>query len=312
MSGFIFFFLYQKKIADRTISLANFAVLRLSRLYPLHVATLLVVAFGQSCYARVTNSYYVYGFNDLYHFLLNLGLAPAWGLEKGISFNGPVWSVSIEILLYALFYVVCRARMASNLMLVALAFVGTGGLVTKLYNIPLSLGLACFFTGGLAYRAYAAVVLKRNGKLILLVALVVASIAWLMALLGASGQLEFSGTGKWEWLLKRLLTIYLLYPLTLISLALLDSHWQQGRVVASLGDISYSSYLIHFPLQLAIVTIFTKTKTDPSIFYSPLFLVGFFCVLIGLSLASHKYFEMPAQRWMRGRFCSSPASNLDG
>ena len=44
LSGFIFFWLYGDKVRDRKTGPATFAVLRLSRLYPLHLATLLAEA----------------------------------------------------------------------------------------------------------------------------------------------------------------------------------------------------------------------------------------------------------------------------
>jgi peptidoglycan/LPS O-acetylase OafA/YrhL len=43
-------------------------------------------------------------------------------------------------------------------------------------------------------------------------------------------------------------------------------------------------------------------KVYPSIFYSPIFFVLFVTVLILLSFASHKYLEIPAQRWIRAHF----------
>ena len=74
-----------------------FSSLRFSRLYPLHFMTLLAVAVGQYLYGQYHETSFVYEQNDLRHFLLNLGLVPSVGLEQGLSFNGPVWSVSVEI-----------------------------------------------------------------------------------------------------------------------------------------------------------------------------------------------------------------------
>jgi peptidoglycan/LPS O-acetylase OafA/YrhL len=44
ISGFIFFWKYRDAIADRSIGCGRFFVFRLSRLYPLHLVTLALVA----------------------------------------------------------------------------------------------------------------------------------------------------------------------------------------------------------------------------------------------------------------------------
>jgi peptidoglycan/LPS O-acetylase OafA/YrhL len=183
-------------------------------------------------------------------------------------------------------------------MLFALSF-GVGGVVST-FNLPLGNGLACFFVGGLAFRAYAALVSKDGNERAPILALFLASVAWLLTILSAIGPLQ-SVAEKFEFM-PRLFPIYILYPLTLIAAALAESRWKFGKTFAFLGDISYSLYLIHFPLQLAVVTLFIRMKVNPGIFYSPIFFVLFITILFLLSFASHKHFEMPAQRWIRAKF----------
>jgi peptidoglycan/LPS O-acetylase OafA/YrhL len=304
LSGFVFFWLYAKKVADGTTSLAEFSVLRFSRLYPLHFATLVLVALGQVIHISLTQTSFARELNDPYHFILNVAFVQAWGFQKGFSFNGPSWSVSIEMLLYGIFFAVCRRRMTSNLMLFALSFGGGG--VASAFNVSLGNGLACFFVGGLVFRCYAGLVCKRYNEQALIIALILACMAWLLAICGANGGLKFMA-GKYEWL-PRLFPIYVLYPVTLLAVALAESRWMFGKIFSVLGDISYSLYLIHFPLQLAVVTILFEMKAEPNIFYSPIFFLCFLLVLALLSYASHKYFEMPTQRWIRARFAGGAKS----
>jgi len=176
LSGFVFFWLYEKQIADGTTSFAEFSLLRFSRLYPLHFATLLLVAFGQAVHISLTKTAFVYNFNDPYRFLLNLAFASAWGFDQVPSFNGPVWSVSIEVLLYGIFFIVCRQRITRVAMLFALSF-GVGGVVST-FNLPLGNGLACFFIGGLAFRAYAVLVKQKFNDQALVAALILAVVVW--------------------------------------------------------------------------------------------------------------------------------------
>ncbi|MBF4213307.1 acyltransferase, partial [Pseudomonas donghuensis] len=79
----------------RELTGKQFFIERFSRIYPLHLATFASVALLQMFYTRYTGNAFVYPFNDLYHGVLNVFLAPAWGFEQGWSFNGPAWSISI-------------------------------------------------------------------------------------------------------------------------------------------------------------------------------------------------------------------------
>ncbi len=65
-----------------------------------------------------------------------------------------------------------------------------------------------------------------------------------------------------------------------------------------LGDVSYSSYLIHFTLALLLVTTaaYSGIIVNPS---SPWLLLAYLLVLVMLSLLSFHYFEVPAQRLLR-------------
>ena len=42
--------------------------------------------------------------HDFYHFVLQFFFISSWGFEDGPSFNGPIWSVSIEIFIYGIFF----------------------------------------------------------------------------------------------------------------------------------------------------------------------------------------------------------------
>ncbi len=103
LSGFIFFWRYKESIQTKATSAWTFSVQRFSRLYPLHLVTLVVVGVLQELYTYREGVSFVYPYNDAYHFFHNLCFASSWGLEKGGSFNAPIWSVSIEVLLYAIF-----------------------------------------------------------------------------------------------------------------------------------------------------------------------------------------------------------------
>lgn len=103
ISGFVFAYVYLEQQKD--ISGKNFFVNRFARLYPLHFATLLIVTLLQIISYKLTGNFQIYTFNELYHFLLHLFFISGWGFQIGNSFNEPIWSVSVELIIYILFFI---------------------------------------------------------------------------------------------------------------------------------------------------------------------------------------------------------------
>jgi peptidoglycan/LPS O-acetylase OafA/YrhL len=300
LSGFIFFWLYAQPVGQRQVSAREFFLLRFSRLYPLHLATLLLVAAGQLLYYRTTHDFFIYPKNDGYHFLLNLLFVSSWGLEKGWSFNAPVWSVSVEVFLYLLFFVVCRLWRPRLLGALALAAIGFA-LVRHIY-LPIGRGIGGFYVGACAYLAYEWIVQRGWVRSCSVVLSVLVAGGWLVAFLATRdflyGTSHLPGLaamdGYWP-------TVLLLFPSTVLALALAET-WRGslGKRLGFLGEISYSSYLLHFPLQLAFALVAAAWSLERAFFQSPLTLGLFFAVLIALSLVSYRWFEAPAQRALRG------------
>lgn len=111
LSGFVLSHAY----GGARFSTREFVVNRFARLYPLHLVTLLAAALiSYLCVLNVGQP--TTPNNDLYHFVLNLFFAPWWGFQKGFSFNAPIWSVSVEVAIYALFWFVLPALFKRGLL----------------------------------------------------------------------------------------------------------------------------------------------------------------------------------------------------
>lgn len=108
LSGFIFSFVYKEKIVNGTVKFKEYAIFRMSRLYPLHFLTLMVVLVFQIVRVHLDKGFFIYQNNDLYHFILNALFIQGEGFEKGWSFNAPTWSVSSEIVAYILFFIIAK------------------------------------------------------------------------------------------------------------------------------------------------------------------------------------------------------------
>ncbi len=309
LSGFIFFWLFAERIASGKLSLRQFFVHRLSRLYPLHLATLLIVAVMQPLFRAVNGSYFVFGWNDLTHFVLNLLLLSSIGRGNGMSFNGPSWSVSVEMTLYAIFFLYCAMTKPRLLSMTAVSLFAY--LILGRYKPGLGAAVGAFFVGGCMAELYSALTrdgartrLARSiafGVLALSVALFIAPAAVLDALpylVTPGNEPDF-------------LTV-VLFPCGILALALAEfvtpAIFARVARITRLGELSYAVYLIHFPLQLVLMLAFTRLGINTRVFYSPFALVAFFVTLIALGLLSHYQFEMPIQRWLRSRYDAERAT----
>ena len=321
LSGFVFFWLYAAKVQNRIVSARDFIALRFSRLYPLHFATLLAVAGGQHFMLAAYGSYFIYVENNWYHFLLQLVFMSSWGFERGRSFNGPIWSVSVEVFLYAFFFVICKINARRWWHMAAYAFLGLA-LMKLERTYWIGSGLVSFFAGGMAFAIYDFLRLRNPGR-ITISTLVLLTVALWFAIpyfkhydfvhrvyMGTSwdGNLSTRGkplTGQVLAGIAQLCYQAFLFPMTILTLALAETHrGTLGKRFAFLGHISYSSYLLHFPLQLAFMAVTLRLGMRASVFYSPALLILFFSILIPCSLVTYLCFERPAQAWLRGRLIS--------
>ena len=113
LSGFILFYVYGSQGGEllRARPLTRFLVTRLSRIYPLQLATLLVILGidvwdrtaaphrpGASIFDVAGNPEMTVG-----TFLSNLALIQAWNIHDKLSWNSPAWFVSVEAFLYLAF-----------------------------------------------------------------------------------------------------------------------------------------------------------------------------------------------------------------
>jgi peptidoglycan/LPS O-acetylase OafA/YrhL len=289
LSGFVFYWLYSDRIRAKGITVLHFAALRFSRLYPLHLLTVLFVAVGQFYLTPRLGHPFVYEQNSVGDFIRHLFFASNWERDYQ-SFNGPAWSVSVEVFLYGFFFLVCALGIRRWWQLVFLAM--TGILAERAGLRGLGHGLFSFFIGGLAFYAFDSLQGKMTrGILNLLVAACIGSWAFVMWLGMVLPPQAYTA---------------IVFPFTVLTIALNDARWSPVlRRIAHVGNISYSTYLLHFPLQLGTVAIFLAFDLDTKLLLTPAALIAFLATLVPLAYLSYAKLERPAQTWLRQRLASS-------
>jgi peptidoglycan/LPS O-acetylase OafA/YrhL len=294
ISGFIFFWKYREVISDRSIGGWTFFVFRLSRLYPLHFVTLMMVALLQPIYFHLNGFFFVYQNNDIQHLLPQLFMASDWGLLRSNSFNGPIWSISVEVLVYAVFFLNLRFLTRSPLVNVVVV------LACMNVNMQVCSCLAFFYAGGLAAIGRRAIAHSRFRigveTAAWCLAAAVPALIWLLDLQSA--------LVPWIFLLSYtpVLLLCLSGPLALSP--------PTQRFVEAAGNMTYSTYLLHFPIQLVLAVGFSSTGT-PLPFHDDWFFVAYVGTTLLASYLTYRYFEAPAQAVIRGHLRSKQRRVLE-
>ena len=288
ISGFIFYWKYADAIAARTIAAKRFFWLRFSRLYPLHFVTLLIVAALQPVHAALAGKWLIY-VNSLVSFLLQLFLADQWAGARAQSFNGPIWSVSTEVFIYFAFFLLMRA-FGRQWWLIPVAFLcGLAGIWTGGSSGPM-ICIGFFFAGAAAADWAAskrAMDRPREARGIAL-GLLAATIAFTAAFVDLAPNLAVTPT-----------FLLVLCPPLLFLLAQ-DMPWldRWQRPVQAAGNLTYATYLIHFPLQLAFAIVALGSGLAIPIDQA-WFLAAYVAVVLLVGHFTFRHFEAPAQALIR-------------
>lgn len=286
MSGFVFFWLYRDSIGTGKTTGREFFVLRFSRLYPLHLVTLIFVAIAQWAYQDSTGGFIAFGPNTLEHFIFQLFLATEWGVSGPTSFNGPIWTVSGEVFAYAVFFIMAsrgQANWRSVLIVMLIA-----GLVQEV-NDRLGHAIFFFFAGGMIYFFWKEIVLQMPLWRVRLQLLPAAALLLIACIMSVKWLPQFQQT---------MLLWFVIAPLAVLVPVLIQTVWPTfGRPLAAMGDLTYAVYLTHFPLQIVIIgTVWSlglEVHATESMF---LLYLG---VLTLMSWFIFHRFELPMQRMLR-------------
>lgn len=288
LSGFVFFHAYGGR---QQLSGREYFVNRFSRLYPLHFITLILVALLQFVSMRHFGHYQIYPQNDAWHFLLNLFMASHWGFQEGFSFNAPIWSISVEVLVYGLFFVYMKGLGVG--LVSSLAWLAWSLLLLKTASSPILECAALFSLGGAVNRVGLALAQRWGARSN---AVLAALVLLAPLILLARGTLPFEPAIK-----------YLLFPAVIwFASAIEVLGISAGRVGTALGNLTYSSYLIHVPIQICLIMLLDAFFGGRELVSTPAFLLAY---LGGVLVAAHFTFtlvELPLKAVLRKRMGSHP------
>ena len=287
ISGFIFYWKYSSIM--KTIDAKKFFLLRFARLYPLHFLTLILVTFLQLIYFSNEGNFFLNLNNDLFHFFLQFFMASYWGFEEGHSFNSPIWSISLEILVYFLFYFIVKNFASSNIANISMILICLGMKIAYEYNAHAFFDCALFFFVG-GFIALNLNIFKkfRYLKILSLLAIIISLIVSL--------KYELTNINNFTYVFQ-----LFSYPLVLLMFFNLQFKNDNVRKISNiLGNLTYSSYLLHLPTQILIFILLPENLISDYAYNNYFFISYMFFILV-ISFISYKYFEDPMRVYIRNK-----------
>jgi peptidoglycan/LPS O-acetylase OafA/YrhL len=162
LSGFILAHVYGAAFAQKKGSSRKFFVARMARIYPAHLAMMIVFLLNIIILILIGFPYNAERYRPE-SFLWHVTLLDAWGIDRGATWNFPAWSISAEVSAYLLFPLIVRPLMqlppqiaTYSLLLLLGAFALLNGplrLTERTVDFSIIRVLPEFLMGVLAYRA---------------------------------------------------------------------------------------------------------------------------------------------------------------
>ncbi|SFR17815.1 acyltransferase family protein [Poseidonocella sedimentorum] len=275
LSGFVIFHVYEPKISDGTFSFRRYVVKRFARIYPLHAVMLLV--FVALSILRGSGADGIFASVLLFH---------AWGVTDGLVLNGPSWTLSAEMFAYLLFGVLVNRSPGTSAIVAALCVSAIAA-----HFIALGVGKSAFIHLTWDYGIVRIVPSFILGMLLRrLTPIVPAAFAAIMGFAGIVALLILaSAPAGYE--------VFLPFSLLIISGAKLSDRRNlptNSKLFVYLGEISYSTYMIH------IFVIAVWFDYLPKLGIAPLPWPAICVMVLACSVASYHVIELPARRWING------------
>jgi peptidoglycan/LPS O-acetylase OafA/YrhL len=294
LSGFVLWLNYGRRFAAEGLRAApGFLVRRVARIYPLHLAVLAAtVAYAGALALTGRTSPDQYPLADL---PLHALLIQNWGLTSTLAWNDPAWSISTEMAAYLLLPAVgallwrrmpppalCGAL--AVVLAIALGFIlDARGAAILDHDIPANGLIRClfeFFIGVLTCMAWQRNARPAGAALGVAGGALAIGIAWAAGWIGEvfAAPMMFAG----------------------LVFALASSSGVRGNPFASrpvvwLGEISYSTYLVHFLLWDAFKLLFVA---DPAAVPVPL-IAAFLALTLAASALLYRLIEVPGRRFVQ-------------
>jgi peptidoglycan/LPS O-acetylase OafA/YrhL len=302
LSGFIISYTYLDKIISLPSGyIKQFYIKRLARIYPLHWTVLILYITIPLAYLITHRSLPGGDLFSIKNFLYSFFLIHNWGFQTELTWNIPSWSISTEIASYIVFpflaYFLYRLKSDKFIFMTALLFAAIIAFSFRLLNAD-SLGadiekiglIRCILEFSLGICIY---LLYRSKRVI---SRAVASILMLVGVLLLFAAIYL---GIRDYFIIPAASFLFIYGSLFSYRALI--YIFSNRFVIYIGEISYSTYLIHYLIKEWFKMLFLTSSEQGSL----LWICGYLIAVLVASIVLYKIIECPSRNWI-GSFGKRP------
>lgn len=317
LSGFVLTHVHARDF-DRGFghaSYGRFLLLRLARVYPLHLIALVAAMLVEQVSPNGLQS-------TLGGFILHLLLMASWGFCATLSWNAPAWSLSSEWLAYLVLPLMIlvsagfrrlRTQLLALTVVTALfGFFFFGFLLSPQFIFPIDLGNGTGANARVLSGVAIGCVLRRLYDQPSVRKLPWTALFWLSLPLVARAMSDLDGRRLDNNLWAYIGVVFVVFaaacasPRKLLPLT--------TRVPMYLGEISYAIYIFHFPVVRALGWFGRKwldrVATRGSVLDARLTVLGAVVVVIVVAMVANRFVEKPLRerlrRWIDARYPAEP------
>lgn len=279
VSGFVFTNVY----LNNKSSLKEFAIKRFARLYPLHFITLIIISILQYYSMEKFTHFQIFYKNDILRFIENI-----FFINEGNNFNAVIWSISVEIPVYFIFFFYLKFNKNHILIktIILITFLWFDLRLGLLYY-NLSACLFYFFLGVLVFLFCS--LMRRFNFFLLIISIIAISITpYIFEIKNSLLLIKY----------RNYIPTTLLFFCSLLTLCFsLEKYLHKfGKRIKFLGDSSYAIYLIHIPIQILILILSDLNIIHLEIFASYKSLIIFFILVNLIAYFIFKLLESPIRK----------------
>lgn len=270
-------------------SYGRFLGLRLGRIYPLHLFMMAMYLLNPLAIILFSHEHFPGNRYSIAYYVMNLFLVQDWGFARDLAWNVPAWSISAEWFVYLVFpCIAIFGRLASTRWR---AIIGILVCLTILYysiqivgeGIPESGLLRClleFIIGSLIYQLsrQKAEAERRPAR-----SAIIVSFGLMVLVIMTSVPVYPVSASAWA-----LLIYGLLNKNNLLSWLL------SSKPIYILGELSYSTYLVHYFVRDWVKFTLLRGNVDPVLAFS-IYLLG----TATASLVLYRLIEVPGRKIIR-------------
>lgn len=310
LSGFTFMWNYQEKISRHSISFRTFAVYRFSRLYPLCWLTSVIMLI-----ISIVDKEWAGGMIcDAYGVLKSFTVLGTFVLDAGTpTLNGVTWTLSLEIAMYGLFYLITwnSNRVKEKVVLYILpillgvTFLNLGATNLPIVNQYFATALVGFFMGCITCEIYKIFCRSHHKNVIgygCLACIVLFVFSWFSFGIEYYSRTYASLNVTYSIVVIPLFVFAVLFvkPLQMVL---------SSRILTLIGKFSFSIYLLHYVI-LTIISLANKCGIIEFNASDPLNLLWVVGITVIISAISYTCFERPIQIWIRKKYHAYIGSGL--